>query len=56
MDSIQAGQQDGNAVGKRTILASSFIGGPRDKIRRYLDAMALLRKGGSTIVEERLKK
>ena len=56
MDSIQAGQQDGNPVEKRIILASSFIGGPRDKIRRYLDAMALLRKGGSTIVEERLKK
>ena len=56
MDCIQAGEQDGNAVGKRTILASSFIGGPRDKIHRYLDAMALMRKGGSTIVEERLKK
>ena len=56
MDSIQARQQDGNAVGKRTILASSFIGGPRDKLRRYLDAMALVRKGGSTIEEERLKK
>jgi hypothetical protein len=40
IDSIQAGEQDGNAVGKRTILSSSFIGGPRDKLRRYLDAMA----------------
>ena len=33
-----------------------FIGGPRDKLCRYLDAMALVRKGGSTIEEERLKK
>jgi hypothetical protein len=46
LDSIQAGEQDGNAVGKRTILASSFIGGPRDMLRRYLDAMALVRKYG----------
>jgi hypothetical protein len=46
VDSIQAGEQDRNAVGKRTILSSSFIGGPRDKLRRYLDAMALVRKYG----------
>lgn len=46
LDSIQAGEHDGNTVGKRTILASSFIGGPRDKLRRYLDAMALVRKYG----------
>ena len=46
LDSIQAGEQNGNAVGKRTVLASSFIGGPRDKLRRYLDAMALVRKYG----------
>ncbi|WVZ48885.1 hypothetical protein U9M48_000280 [Paspalum notatum var. saurae] len=47
LDSIQAGEQNGNAVGKRTILASSFIGGPRDnKLHRYLDAIALVRKYG----------
>ena len=28
VDSIQAGEQNGNAVGKRIVLASSFIGGP----------------------------
>uniref|UniRef100_A0A453H3H6 Helitron helicase-like domain-containing protein n=1 Tax=Aegilops tauschii subsp. strangulata TaxID=200361 RepID=A0A453H3H6_AEGTS len=46
LDSIQAGEQNGDAIGKRRVLASSFIGGPRDKIRRYLDAMALVRKYG----------
>jgi hypothetical protein len=45
LDSIQAGEQQGNEIGKR-ILPSSFIGGPRDKHRRYLDAMALVRKYG----------
>uniref|UniRef100_K3Z0E3 ATP-dependent DNA helicase n=1 Tax=Setaria italica TaxID=4555 RepID=K3Z0E3_SETIT len=46
LDSIQEGEQKGDKVGKRTVLASSFIGGPRDKLRRYLDAMALVRKYG----------
>ena len=46
LDSIQAGGQDGDAVRKRRVLASSFIGGPRDKLCRYLDAMALVRKYG----------
>ncbi|XP_044456809.1 uncharacterized protein [Triticum aestivum] len=46
LDSIQAGEQNGDAVGKQRVLASSFIGRPRDKLRRYLDAMALVRKYG----------
>ncbi|XP_072148537.1 uncharacterized protein [Setaria viridis] len=46
LDSIHAGQDRGDVVGKRTVLSSSFIGGPRDKMRRYLDAMALVRKYG----------
>ncbi|RCV05919.1 hypothetical protein SETIT_1G121300v2 [Setaria italica] len=46
LDSIHAGQDRGDKVGKRTVLSSSFIGGPRDKMRRYLDAMALVRKYG----------
>jgi hypothetical protein len=46
LDSIQTGEDRGDAVGKRTVLSSSFIGGPRDKMRRYLDAMALVRKYG----------
>jgi hypothetical protein len=36
----------GEKVGKRTVLSSSFIGGPRDMRRRYMDAMALVRKFG----------
>lgn len=34
------------AIGKQTVLASSFIGGPRDKQCRYLDVMALIQKYG----------
>ncbi|ONM01236.1 hypothetical protein ZEAMMB73_Zm00001d030646 [Zea mays] len=36
----------GEKVGKRTMLSTSFIGGPRDMRRRYMDAMALVRKFG----------
>jgi helitron helicase-like protein len=34
---------DTNGLGKRTILPSSYIGGPRDLHQRYQDAMALAR-------------
>jgi hypothetical protein len=33
-------------VGKRTVLSTSFIGGPRDMRRPYMDAMAPMRKFG----------
>jgi hypothetical protein len=33
-------------VGKRTVLSLSFIGGPRDMRRRYIDDMALVQKFG----------
>jgi len=46
VDSLHAGEGRGDAVGKRTVLATSFIGGPRDMRRRYMDAMALVRKYG----------
>jgi len=46
VDSLQAGEDRAAAVGKRTILSTSFIGGPRDMRRRYMDAMALVRKFG----------
>uniref|UniRef100_A0A0A9DUN1 ATP-dependent DNA helicase n=1 Tax=Arundo donax TaxID=35708 RepID=A0A0A9DUN1_ARUDO len=46
VDSLQAGEGRADAVGKRIVLAKSFIGGPRDKRRRYMDAMALVRKYG----------
>ncbi|RCV30475.1 hypothetical protein SETIT_6G097900v2, partial [Setaria italica] len=50
LDSIHAGQDRGDAVGKWIVLSSSFIGGPRDKMRRYLDAMALVRKYGKPYI------
>ncbi|XP_062228527.1 uncharacterized protein LOC133926554 [Phragmites australis] len=46
VDSLHAGEGRTDAIGKRTVLATSFIGGPRDKRRRYMDAMALVRKYG----------
>ena len=46
VDSLQAGENRADAVGKRTIDPSSFIGGRRDRRRRYLDAMALVQKYG----------
>jgi hypothetical protein len=35
-------------VGKRTMLSTSFVGGPRDMRCRYMDAMALVRKFGKS--------
>jgi hypothetical protein len=46
VDSMLDGDIRGEKVGKRTVLSTSFIGGPRDMIRRYMDAMALVRKFG----------
>ncbi|XP_062233672.1 uncharacterized protein LOC133930909 [Phragmites australis] len=46
VDSLHAGERRADAIGNRTVLATSFIGGPRDKRRRYMDAMALVRKYG----------
>uniref|UniRef100_A0A453A415 Helitron helicase-like domain-containing protein n=1 Tax=Aegilops tauschii subsp. strangulata TaxID=200361 RepID=A0A453A415_AEGTS len=46
VDSLHAGEGRADSVGKRTVLATSFIGGPRDMRRRYMDAMALVRRYG----------
>nr|XP_027082380.1 uncharacterized protein LOC113704703 [Coffea arabica] len=46
LDSVSIGQSEGSKVGRRIVLPSSFIGGPRDMRRRYLDAMALVQKYG----------
>jgi hypothetical protein len=46
VDSLHAGEGRADAVGKRTVLATTFIGGPQDMRRRYMDAMALVRKFG----------
>ncbi|ONM24697.1 hypothetical protein ZEAMMB73_Zm00001d006675 [Zea mays] len=44
VDSMLDGDIRAEKVGKRTVLSPSFIGGPRDMRRRYMDAMALVRK------------
>ena len=46
VDSLQAGENRADAVGKWIVLPTSFIGGRRDRRRRYLDAMALVQKYG----------
>jgi len=46
VDSLHAGEGRSEAVGKRTVMPLSFIGGPRDMRRRYMDAMALVRRFG----------
>ncbi|ONM53414.1 hypothetical protein ZEAMMB73_Zm00001d019617 [Zea mays] len=44
VDSLHEGENRADKIGKRTVLSTSFIGGPRDMRRRYMDAMALVRK------------
>lgn len=46
VDSINQGETQGSNIGKRIVLPSSFIGGPRDMRKRYMDAMALVEKYG----------
>ncbi|KAG5547752.1 hypothetical protein RHGRI_013442 [Rhododendron griersonianum] len=46
IDSVNQGESQGSRVGTRTVLPRSFIGGPRDMQKRYLDAMALVQKFG----------
>ncbi|XP_027120495.1 uncharacterized protein [Coffea arabica] len=46
LDSLSTGEINGSNVGKRFILPRSFIGGPRDMKRRYLDAMTLVQQYG----------
>ncbi|XP_071923013.1 uncharacterized protein [Coffea arabica] len=46
LDSLSTGETNGSNVGKRFILPRSFIGGPRDMKRRYLDAMTLVQQYG----------
>ncbi|XP_022014958.1 uncharacterized protein LOC110914479 [Helianthus annuus] len=42
VDCVNAGEVHANRVGKRIVLPASFIGGPRDMRRRFLDAMTLV--------------
>jgi hypothetical protein len=45
-DSLMEGETSGAQAGKRIVLCKSFIGGPRDRRKRYMDAMALVWKYG----------
>ncbi|XP_021715907.1 uncharacterized protein LOC110683802 isoform X2 [Chenopodium quinoa] len=46
LDTVQSGETSAANVGHKFILPPSFIGGPRDMKRRYLNAMALVQKYG----------
>ncbi|KAL4583062.1 hypothetical protein LXL04_007626 [Taraxacum kok-saghyz] len=46
VDCINAGEVEPNKVGQRVVLPASFIGGPRDMRRRFLDAMTLVQDDG----------
>lgn len=46
VDSVSAGECRGDRIGQRILLPSSFIGGPRDMKKRYMDAMALVQHFG----------
>jgi hypothetical protein len=46
VDSYRTWVEEANVVGKRTVLSPTFIGGPRDMRRRYMDTMALVQKYG----------
>ncbi|XP_022026932.1 uncharacterized protein LOC110927913 [Helianthus annuus] len=46
VDCVNAGEVHANRVGKRIVLPTSFIGGPRDMRRRFLDAMTLVQDDG----------
>ncbi|KAG6641259.1 hypothetical protein CIPAW_09G061200 [Carya illinoinensis] len=46
VDTITLGETDASNVGKRIILPSSFIGGPRDMRKKYMETMALVQRYG----------
>ncbi|XP_060960966.1 uncharacterized protein LOC133031476 [Cannabis sativa] len=46
VDTVTLGERDASNVGKRIILQSSCIGGPRDMRKRYMEAMALVQRYG----------
>ncbi|KAL4582397.1 hypothetical protein LXL04_006945 [Taraxacum kok-saghyz] len=46
VDANTAGDVPTSMIGQRVVLPASFIGGPRDMRRRFLDAMALVQDGG----------
>ncbi|XP_021974947.1 uncharacterized protein LOC110870055 [Helianthus annuus] len=46
-DAVQRGDTEGRDIGKRIVLPSSFIGGPRYMYKHYQDALAICRVHGN---------
>ncbi|KAM0041949.1 putative DNA helicase Pif1, helitron helicase-like domain-containing protein [Helianthus debilis subsp. tardiflorus] len=46
-DAVQRGDTEGRDIGKRIVLPSSFIGGPRHMYKHYQDALAICRVHGN---------
>jgi ATP-dependent DNA helicase PIF1 len=46
VDCVSAGDTQANRIGTQIVLPASFIGGPRDMRRRFLDAMVLVLEDG----------
>ncbi|GKC10177.1 uncharacterized protein Tco_1001787 [Tanacetum coccineum] len=46
VDCVSAGEVQPSRVGQLVVLPASFIGGPRDMRRRFLDAMTLVQDDG----------
>ncbi|XP_075482805.1 uncharacterized protein LOC142523050 [Primulina tabacum] len=46
VDSVVGGETRGSEIGHRIVLPTSFIGGPRDMRKRYLDDIALVKAFG----------
>ncbi|XP_056695709.1 uncharacterized protein [Spinacia oleracea] len=46
LDTVESGETNAANVGHRVVLPPTFIGGPRDLKKRYLNAMALVQRYG----------
>ncbi|XP_022856844.1 uncharacterized protein LOC111377922 [Olea europaea var. sylvestris] len=46
VDSVQNGGTRGSKIGKKIVLPQTFTCGPRDMLKRYLDAMAIVQRYG----------
>ncbi|XP_010669706.1 uncharacterized protein LOC104886876 [Beta vulgaris subsp. vulgaris] len=46
LDTLESGENSAANVGHRVILPPSFLGGPRDMKKRYLNAMSLVQRYG----------
>ncbi|XP_075088120.1 uncharacterized protein LOC142170181 [Nicotiana tabacum] len=46
IDLLRQGERDASNIGKKIFLPGSFIGGPRDMRRRYMDAIVLVQRFG----------